>query len=84
MAGSPNALPEVKPNTGAKWQIEMTTARAQPFASLDITKLIKLQPPNETDIAKEELSEDDKAAVYRVLEGYRARLLIEAELLEQL
>lgn len=62
----------------------MTTARAQAFASVYIAKLIELQPPNETDFAEEELSEDDKAAVYRVLEGYRTRLLIEAELLKQL
>lgn len=62
----------------------MTNATAQAFASRYIAKLIEQQPPNDTDFEQEALSEDDKAAVYRVLEGYQSRLMTEADLLEQL
>lgn len=58
--------------------------KLQAFANRYVAEMIVSDPPNVIDFLGEDFSPNEQVAVYRVLEGIRARLLAEAELLDSL
>lgn len=62
----------------------METAKIQAFANRYTAALINSAPPNELDLSSEGFTQDEREAVYRVLNQIRQRLLVEAEVLESL
>lgn len=62
----------------------MSKPKLQAFAKRYVAEMIANDLPNELDFAGEEFTPKDRIAVYRLLEGLRLRLVIEAELLDSL
>lgn len=62
----------------------MEKAKIQAFANRYTAALINTAPPDEVKLASEGFTQEEREAVYRVLNQIRQRLLVEAEVLESL